>query len=130
MEDSAFSEAFLGFIHTAISSVSAAEVLLLVHRHPERWWTPVEVRAALPADVNITESSIAACLDGLRPHGVLEFDAEKRARYRAASDEHDAHVRTLAQAYNERPVTLIRMIYALRDPRIQSFADAFKIRKT
>ena len=84
----------------------------------------------MPADVNITESSIAACLDGLRPHGVLEFDAEKRARYRAASDEHDAHVRTLAQAYNERPVTLIRMIYALRDPRIQSFADAFKIRKT
>jgi hypothetical protein len=39
-------------------------------------------------------------------------------------------VRTLAQAYNERPVTLIRMIYALRDPKIQSFADAFKLRKS
>ena len=38
-------------------------------------------------------------------------------------------VRTLAQAYNDRPVTLTRMIYALRDPKIQSFADAFKLRK-
>ena len=38
-------------------------------------------------------------------------------------------VRKLAQAYEERPVTLIRMIYALRDSTIQSFADAFKFRK-
>jgi hypothetical protein len=129
MEDSAFSEAFLSFIHTAIPSVSAAEVLLLVRRHPERWWTPAALRADLPADVNINESGIAACLDALRPHGLIEFDGEKRARYRPASDEHDTHVRTLAQAYNERPVTLIRMIYALRDPKVQSFADAFKLRK-
>jgi hypothetical protein len=40
-----------------------------------------------------------------------------------------AHVATLAQAYEERPVTLIRLIYALRDRKIRSFADAFKLRK-
>ncbi|HET9663726.1 MAG TPA: hypothetical protein VFP00_05820 [Burkholderiales bacterium] len=129
MEDSAFSEAFLAFIHTAIPSVSAAEVLLLMHRHPGRWWTAAELRSELPADVNITESGIAACLDALRPRGVVELDGEKRVRYAPASESHDAHVRTLAQAYNERPVTLIRMIYALRDSKIQSFADAFKVRK-
>jgi hypothetical protein len=39
-------------------------------------------------------------------------------------------VRTLAQAYRERPVTLIRVIYALRDSRIQSFADAFRLRRS
>ncbi|MGQ0751648.1 MAG: hypothetical protein ACT4PS_14030 [Betaproteobacteria bacterium] len=130
MEDSAFSEAFLGFIHTAIPSVSAAEVLILVQRHPERWWTPAELRTELPPDVNINESGIAACLDALRPHGLIEFDAEKRARYHPASEALAAHVGTLAQAYNERPVTLIRMVYALRDPKIQSFADAFKLRKS
>ena len=32
--------------------------------------------------------------------------------------------------YAQRPVTLIRMIYALRDTRIQSFAEAFRIRKS
>jgi hypothetical protein len=40
-----------------------------------------------------------------------------------------AHVQTLAQAYEQRPVTLIRLIYALRDSKIRSFADAFKLRK-
>ena len=41
-----------------------------------------------------------------------------------------AHVATLAQAYEQRPVTLIRLIYALRDGKIRSFADAFKLRRS
>jgi hypothetical protein len=40
-----------------------------------------------------------------------------------------AHLRTLDQADRERPVTLIRLIYALRDSKIRSFADAFQLRK-
>ena len=39
------------------------------------------------------------------------------------------HVATLSKAYEERPVTLFRLVYALRDHKIQSFADAFKLRK-
>ena len=38
-------------------------------------------------------------------------------------------MRTLAQAYQERPVTLIRMIYARRDQKIRTFGDAFRLRK-
>ena len=59
---------------------------------------------------------------------LLAIDLDKRYQYRPASEILAAHVRTLSQAYNERPVTLIRMIYALRDLKIQSFADAFKLR--
>jgi len=44
-------------------------------------------------------------------------------------EEHRAHLDTLARAYNERPVTLVRIIYALRDSRIRSFAEAFRLRK-
>jgi hypothetical protein len=126
MEDSAFSEQFCRFIHTAIPSVSAAELLLLIFGHPDRWWTVSDLHSGLPSDVNITEAETTACLEALRARGLVEFDDKKRARYCAASD---TLVRTLAQAYNERPVTLIRMIYALRDSKIQSFADAFKFRK-
>jgi hypothetical protein len=36
----------------------------------------------------------------------------------------------LLRAYNERPVTLIRTVYAIADAKkIQAFADAFKIKK-
>jgi len=47
----------------------------------------------------------------------------------ASDDATRAHLATLAQAYEERPVTLFRIIYALRDSKIRSFADAFKVRK-
>ena len=129
MEDSAFSGEFCRFIQTAVPSVSVAELLLLMFKQPERWWMLPELLGELPRDVNITEAGTITCLEALRSRGLVEFDGEKRVRYRAASDALDVHVRTLAQAYNERPVTLIRMIYALRDTRIQSFADAFKFRK-
>ena len=48
---------------------------------------------------------------------------------RPATDELRMYGDMLALAYKERPVTLIRMIYALRDSRIQTFADAFKLRR-
>lgn len=129
MEDSAFSEEFFAFIHTTVPSVSVAELILLIYKQPDRWWTVSAVRDELPPDVNMTEGNIATSLDVLRSRGLVEFDGEKRVRYRAASENLNGHVHTLAQAYNERPVTLIRMIYALRDSRIRSFADAFNFRK-
>lgn len=128
MEDSAFSQEFCRFIHTTIPSVSVAEVLLLIFKQPERLWTLADVMNELPRDVNLTEAGVASVLDTLRARGAVEFDDAKRIRYQAASEAIASHVRTLAQAYDERPVTLIRMIYALRDSRIRSFADAFKIR--
>jgi DNA-binding IclR family transcriptional regulator len=128
MEDSAFSQEFCAFIRDAVPSVDAAELLLFLFRNPDRRWTLSELLSALPADVNMAEKDAVACLETLRSRGLVELDEEKRVRYRAA-DPLDAHVRTLAQAYDQRPVTLIRMIYALRDSAIQSFADAFKFQK-
>jgi hypothetical protein len=46
-----------------------------------------------------------------------------------SEDEVARHLATLAQAYEQRPVTLVRLIYALRDRKIRSFAAAFKLRK-
>jgi hypothetical protein len=39
-------------------------------------------------------------------------------------------VHALTRVYNARPVTMVRMIYTLRDEKIRSFADAFRIKKT
>ena len=61
---------------------------------------------------------------------LLALAPDKRVQYKPGSELLRAHARTLDQAYRERPVTLIRVIYALRDSRIQSFADAFKLRRS
>ena len=50
-------------------------------------------------------------------------------RYQSSTD-FDLHMQTLARLYVQRPVTLFRMIYALRDTKIKTLADAFRIWRT
>jgi hypothetical protein len=109
MEDAAFSDAFCRFVQANLPSVEAAEVLLAAFRNP---------------DVALVDCP-AKLREALQAAGLL--DAE--LRYRPASEGLHGFVQTLAKAYEERPVTLIRLIYALRDRKIGSFADAFKLRK-
>lgn len=60
---------------------------------------------------------------------LIAVGPDKGVQYRPADEPLAEHVRMLAQAYKERPVTLFRVIYALRDMKIQSFADAFKLKR-
>jgi hypothetical protein len=129
MEDSDFSDEFCRFIQTTVPSVTSAEVLLHLFARPAQWWDPREIPSGLPAGVVASEPGLGTGLELLRERGLIEVGAEGRIRYRPESDALDTMVRTLARAYNERPVTLIHMIYALRDSKIRSFADAFKFRK-
>ena len=128
MEDAAFSDEFCRFLRAAVPTVDAAEVLLLLQRDPQCWWSAEEAVGALGPSVSLTASAVAGCFAVFQASGLVAAAPDKRVQYRPGSGELDAHVRTLTQAYRERPVTLIRVIYALRDSKIQSFADAFKLK--
>jgi hypothetical protein len=129
MEDAAFSDDFCRFLRTAVPTVDAAEVLLLLQREPQRWWAAQEAAAALAPGVSISEADVARLFSIFQAGGLIAVGPDKRVQFRPGFAALEAHVRTLEQAYRERPVTLIRVIYALRDTSIQSFADAFKLRK-
>lgn len=126
MEDVEFSDAFCRFIQAAIPAVDAAELLLVFHRKPEASLGAQEAMARLGP--GISRADAEKYLSAFVALGLLE-PADGKYRYRAAN-ETAAHVETLSQAYLQRPVTLVRVIYALRDSRIQTFADAFKLRKS
>ena len=130
MEDAAFSDEFCRFLRTAVPSVDAAELLLLLERERERWWSAQESASALAPTVSVSESDIARYFGVFQASGLIALGPDKRVQYRPGHAELEAHVATLAQAYRERPVTLIRVIYALRDSSIRSFADAFKLRRS
>jgi hypothetical protein len=108
MEDADFSDEFCRFVQSSLPSVEAAELLLGARRDPGQALEP------------------GKHAEGLRAAGLLD----ETLRYRPASEALGVHVEVLAQAWEERPVTLIRLIYALRDGKIRSFADAFKLRKS
>ena len=128
MEDADFSDDFCRFLQTAVPAVDAAEALLLLRRTPERSWSAAGLAAELRPGVPISIAEAARYLDTFRARGLVAGE-DGQAAYRPASDELRMYGDMLALAYKERPVTLIRMIYALRDSRIQTFADAFKLRR-
>jgi hypothetical protein len=87
-----------------------------------------EAVGALGPGVSLGEEEAARHVQGLLAHRLVQLDGDARVQYRPASDALAAHVATLEKVYRERPVTLIRVIYGLRDRKIRSFADAFKLR--
>lgn len=129
MEDVEFSDEFCGFIQRAVPAVDAAEFLLFVADRPDLWLDLGESVRKLKPGVNITEVDAGRYLDAFGDYGLVERGEGGKFRLRTADPVLMEHLRTLAQAYEERPVTLIRVIYALRDSRIRTFAEAFKLRK-
>lgn len=124
MEDLQFTEPFFRFLQGNIASVDAAEVLLLLYRNNERDWSPGEVLARLGPV--LSEAEVKKILDDFRSRGLVS----ETYRYLPSSSELAAHVKTLATAYEERPVTLFRLIYALRQTGLQALAEAFRLRRS
>lgn len=129
MEDSAFSDEFCRFIQTCVTSVDSAELLLQLSGQPERWFEAAALARSVGPNTTISDADLSRYVEQFQAGGLVEIGPDRRIHYRPASDIHAKHVEMLAQAYKERPVTLFRVIYALRDLKIQSFADAFKIRR-
>jgi hypothetical protein len=125
MADVEFSDEFCRFLQGTIPAVDAAELLLVFQARPEAWLGVQEAIGKLGP--GISRGDVDKYLENFVSKGLLET-AEEKYRYRADSPS-APHVETLSQAYLQRPVTLIRVIYALRDSKIQTFADAFKLRK-
>lgn len=125
MQEIDFSDEFCRFLQRTIPGVDAAELLLLFRGHPDRAFSAEEaVRRLGPG---VTPKAAEGYLERFEASGLLARE-DSRYRYRQSSALH-AQVEMLAAAYNQRPVTLVRVIFALRDSSIQSFADAFKLRK-
>jgi hypothetical protein len=129
MEDAAFSDEFCRFLRAAVPTVDAAEALLAMQRDHERWWSADDLVAALAPAASISPAAAAGLFTLFQSQSLVAIGPDKRAQYRPATRELLQYVATLEQAYRERPVTLIRVIYALRDSKIRSFADAFQLKR-
>jgi hypothetical protein len=125
MEDVQFSDEFCQFLKECIPAVDAAELLLVFQRRPDADFSMEEALARLGPGIRREDAErYMLAFAGL---GMLQA-SDGRFRY-LRDHERAGMVETLAQAYAQRPVTLVRVIYALRDSKIQTFAEAFKLRK-
>lgn len=112
------------FITRHLVSVEQLEVLLLLHRHPEKVWTV----AALSRELRGNEAAISQWLNNLVSTSLVEAVGDGY-RFQATSGELTARTELLAAIYRERMVRVIEFLYARPASQLVDFSDAFKFRK-
>jgi hypothetical protein len=101
------------------------EVLLLLSSQPEKEWTA----EAVFSEIQSSPASVAQRLQEFCDKGFLIQPSPNFFRYSPKTVALFNTVRTLAAAYKEKRVKVIELIYRKPVDDVQSFADAFKIRK-
>ena len=124
------SSAVRALVTQHIRSVGELECILLLQRDAMRDWSAAD----LGRELRIDEQWAMHQLVDLTGRGFVaanETSSSPRYRYAPATAALDESVRQLAIDYAERRVSVIELIYAKPDAAnpLQSFADAFRIRK-
>jgi hypothetical protein len=117
----------LDFIHECVPTYQAAEVLLFFAAHRDCDFSAEDIVVAM-RPVVITVHAIEEYTSLFADKGLI-WQAHGRYRYGPSTARLERGINELANAYNEKPVTLIHAIYRIADSKIQSFADSFQLRK-
>jgi len=111
-----------------IRSVEQLEILLLLQKEPERAWTCDEVYDVIRS----SKASVLQRLESFASDGFLETEPGPPPRFRYAPKSSDLRsaVEETAKVYQTWRIRIIEAIFAPDVDPVQSFADAFKFRKT
>lgn len=106
-----------------IDSVQQVEILALLRDDPEREWTPAEISRALHTPPDACERWLAAFADArlVESRGGAYRHAREGSRSRDADE--------LVDCYSRRRLAVIDSIYNKPSSAIQSFSDAFRLRR-
>jgi transcription initiation factor IIE alpha subunit len=127
MSDKIIPEDVEKFILEKIESVAHMEALLILRENPQQEWTA----DSLATRLYINESQTAEILARLSSDGfVAPSENEANSyRYQPASPELRHMIDRLADAYRKHLVPVANLIHSKPKPRVQEFADAFRLRK-
>jgi predicted DNA-binding transcriptional regulator len=112
----------LAFVRTAISSVCALELLILLRQERHKCWRPDEIVRELRS----SQLAVAQALAHLTKTGLVEEVPELNYRYQQGSAQLDAVCQRLESEYARKPVTIIRAILEAPNEKLRVFADAFR----
>jgi predicted ArsR family transcriptional regulator len=116
------------FLDANVESIEQLEILRVLAESSEAEWDADALARAIQAP----PADAAAHLAALHARGLVALRTEgagARGRHGARSPELAAGVERLLRCYRERPVTMIKVVYARANERLRAFADAFKLRK-
>jgi hypothetical protein len=113
------------FITRHIVSVEELEILLLLQEGKERDWSPAEINARLRSQ----EVSIRKWLDALAALQLARRTVGGRYQFAPATDRLARDAMALADAYRERRIKVIELIFSKPTEKLLEFVRAFELRK-
>ena len=115
------------FIAQHIESLAQLELLLLLRHESGRGWTCQE----LSKQLYVTPDVCASIVQDLERRGFISRDPANNDLYwyRSAGAETDQLIDQLAGLYQQRRVAVITQIYSRPVKNVQTFADAFRLRR-
>lgn len=115
----------LAFIQASFRSVWSLELLLVLFRTRPQGWS----RAELVDELRSSEAVVSQSVDALVAAGLVLVDSHGRVTYRSTGPAEDALVGELEDLYRRKPTAVRRAIVQTSSDKLQTFADAFKVRK-
>ncbi|HUP46933.1 MAG TPA: hypothetical protein VM779_15610 [Thermoanaerobaculia bacterium] len=112
------------FIATNIHSVEEVEILTLLSRSPDTYWSA----DAMGQQLGIKAEVVGARARELLRRGLLAVgESGSVYRYAPTDEKTKEQVTVLTDTYRDRRITVINAIYTANLTRLRSFADAFKL---
>lgn len=122
-----FSNDVKQFIEQNVESLAQLEMLLLMRQDPGRAWDAAEIAKALYIPPEMAESFL---LDFTR-RGYIQTNLPTTMRfvYGPLDENLSRLIDEVVTAYQERRVAITSLIYSKPLNKVQTFADAFRLRK-
>jgi hypothetical protein len=108
-----------------IDNLDALEVVMLLFREQGRMWTPEQVASHLRISIRVARRE----LERMRSRGIGKTAGEDGFRFDLTDQDKAAAVARIAATYGTRRIELINYVASQTLKRIQSIADAFKLKK-
>lgn len=113
------------FLKRHIRSIAHLELFLFMAKEPEKSWNAKTVSQQMRSNT----SYASAQLQDLYREGLLAISEDGQSFFYNSASQNEDFIFKLNNIYNTKKTTVINLIYNQPLDTIQSFAEAFKIKK-
>jgi len=118
-------EDVLAFIRGSIKSVWALELLLFVRANAGRAWSAAD----LVRELRSSQLIVDEILHTFQASGLMRAETPETYRYAPASHDLEDLTRRLESVYAHRPTAVVKAIISGPNEKLQTFSDAFRLKR-
>jgi hypothetical protein len=114
------------FLANHITSMEHLEVLLLLFRSPDTYWSADAIATQLSIRRETVDGRVR---DLARSNLALPSTSAAAWRFHSADPDISRTITELAELYRDRRISVVNAIYSANLTRLRTFADAFRLGK-